>query len=123
MAKKVAAKKAVETKAVEQPTAVVEQPKVDGEALALAWAKSVWGDDARVWSVTQDLTGKDYKAPRYRVGYKVEKQAGRFIELGRYMKGIGPSWSAALSMAKGYVAADVAKAAEAAAAAKKGKVA
>jgi hypothetical protein len=70
------------------------------EAQALAEAQALYGADAMVWCITEDLKGQSYKTPRYRVGYKAQTETGRFIENGRRMKGVGGSWTEAVYSAK-----------------------
>jgi hypothetical protein len=72
------------------------------EAQALAEAQAMYGADAIVWCITQNLKGQPYKTPRYRVGYRAETETGRFIENGRRMKGVGGTWAEAVYSAKTY---------------------
>jgi len=72
------------------------------EAQALAEAQAMYGADAMVWVITNNLKGQPYKRPRYRVGYKAETETGRFIENGRRMKGVGGSWAEAVYSAKNF---------------------
>ena len=120
MAKSVKTAKSVVTpksgkaaKSVATPKPVAKAVVAEGgknEEWATAQAQAMFGKDGVAWCITESLDGtKQYKAPRYRVGYKVAQKTGRFIEDGKYMAGVGASYSAAVAMAPGFVAAQKAK--------------
>ena len=93
---KTAPKKPVVPAAPKKP--VVAENGKGSEVWALAEAKRLIGASAIVWCVTAAPNGTAYKAPRYRVGYPASKGTGKFIEEGKYMKGVGASWTAAVAM-------------------------
>ena len=98
---KAAPKKPVQSEKVAKPETVAAAQPTEGkgsETWALAEAKRMIGPSAIVWCVTAAPNGTAYKAPRYRVGYPAGKPTGKFIEEGKYMKGVGASWTAAVAM-------------------------